>query len=78
MCQLPEQLLQGFGEIAFCAVSSHDQVKGFGSRLMSYTKVGSRKSQLTEAQTRKTGCACGICMVCLFEEKEQLLHQRSI
>ena len=31
---------QGFGEIAFCAVSANDQVKGFGSRLMSHTKVG--------------------------------------
>ena len=32
-------LSQGFGEIAFCAVSANEQVKGFGSRLMSYTKV---------------------------------------
>ena len=32
-------LLQGFGEIAFCAVTAHEQVKGFGTRLMNYTKV---------------------------------------
>lgn len=29
----------GFGEIAFCAVSGTEQVKGFGTRLMNYTKV---------------------------------------
>lgn len=31
---------QGLGEIAFCAVTSSEQVKGFGTRLMNYTKVG--------------------------------------
>ena len=30
---------QGFGEIAFCAVTASQQVKGFGTRLMNYTKV---------------------------------------
>ena len=30
---------QGFGEIAFCAITSNEQVKGFGTRLMNYTKV---------------------------------------
>lgn len=29
---------QGFGEIAFCAVTANEQVKGFGTRLMNYTK----------------------------------------
>ena len=32
---------QGFGEIAFCAVTANEQVKGFGTRLMNFTKVGS-------------------------------------
>ena len=32
---------QRFGEIAFCAVSANEQVKGFGTRLMNYTKVRS-------------------------------------
>ena len=32
--------MQGFGEIAFCAVTANEQVKGFGTRLMNYTKVG--------------------------------------
>ena len=36
------RLLQGFGEIAFCAVTAHEQVKGFGTRLMNYTKVRPR------------------------------------
>lgn len=30
---------QHFGEIAFCAVTANEQVKGFGTRLMNYTKV---------------------------------------
>ena len=30
---------QRFGEIAFCAVSANEQVKGFGTRLMNHTKV---------------------------------------
>ena len=30
---------QGFGEIAFCAVTAMEQVKGFGTRLMNHTKV---------------------------------------
>ena len=30
---------QAFGEIAFCAVTASDQVQGYGSRLMSHTKV---------------------------------------
>ena len=30
---------QGLGEIAFCAITSNEQVKGFGARLMNYTKV---------------------------------------
>jgi hypothetical protein len=29
----------GLGEIAFCAVTSSEQVKGFGTRLMNHTKV---------------------------------------
>ena len=32
-------LEQGFAEIAFCAVTANEQVKGFGTRLMNYTKV---------------------------------------
>ncbi len=31
--------MQGFGEIAFCAVTAMEQVKGFGTRLMNHTKV---------------------------------------
>ena len=33
--------LQGFAEIAFCAVTAPEQVKGFGARLMNWTKVHS-------------------------------------
>ncbi len=29
----------GLGEIAFCAITASEQVKGFGTRLMNYTKV---------------------------------------
>ncbi len=31
---------QHFAEIAFCAVTGPQQVRGFGTRLMNYTKVG--------------------------------------
>ena len=31
---------QRFGEIAFCAVTANEQVKGFGTRLINHTKVG--------------------------------------
>ncbi|GAX80984.1 hypothetical protein CEUSTIGMA_g8419.t1 [Chlamydomonas eustigma] len=34
--------LQGLGEIAFCAVTSTEQVKGFGTRLMNHTKEFAR------------------------------------
>ncbi len=30
---------QRFGEIAFCAVTANEQVKGFGTRLMNHTKA---------------------------------------
>ncbi len=33
---------QGFGEIAFCAVTSNEQVKGYGTRLMNQTKEFAR------------------------------------
>ncbi|KAK9861252.1 hypothetical protein WJX84_008428 [Apatococcus fuscideae] len=33
---------QGFGEIAFCAVTAPEQVKGFGARLMNWTKEYAR------------------------------------
>ena len=31
---------QNMGEIAFCAVSANEQVKGYGTRLMNHLKVG--------------------------------------
>jgi histone acetyltransferase len=33
---------QTFGEIAFCAVTAAEQVKGFGTRLMNQTKAAAR------------------------------------
>lgn len=33
---------QAFGEIAFCAVTSNEQVKGYGTRLMNHTKEFAR------------------------------------
>lgn len=41
--------LQGFGEIAFCAVTANEQVKGFGTRLMNYTKVATLPRGTTNA-----------------------------
>ena len=37
---------QSFGEIAFCAVTASEQVKGFGTRLMNHTKVRLRERPL--------------------------------
>lgn len=34
---------QGLGEIAFCAVTATEQVKGFGTRLMNHTKAFARQ-----------------------------------
>lgn len=36
------RLLQGLGEIAFCAVAANQQVRGFGTRLMNHTKAMAR------------------------------------
>ena len=33
---------QGVGEIAFCAVTASEQVKGFGTRLMNQAKAAAR------------------------------------
>mmetsp|Transcript_4578 Transcript_4578/g.8623 ORF Transcript_4578/g.8623 Transcript_4578/m.8623 type:complete len:466 (-) Transcript_4578:221-1618(-) len=38
---------QGFAEIAFCAVTSEEQVKGYGTRLMNYVKEYSRERHKT-------------------------------
>lgn len=35
-------VLQGLGEIAFCAVAANQQVRGFGTRLMNHTKAMAR------------------------------------
>ena len=43
---------QRFGEIAFCAVSANEQVKGFGTRLMNHTK----------ARRLASVCACCCCL----------------
>lgn len=32
---------QEFAEIAFCAITATEQIKGYGTRLMNYTKVQS-------------------------------------
>ena len=52
---------QAFGEIAFCAVSANEQVKGFGSRLMSYTKVIIHL--FGPAVGRATSCSCLLMIV---------------
>lgn len=35
-------VVQGLGEIAFCAVAANQQVRGFGTRLMNHTKAMAR------------------------------------
>eukprot|EP00798_Chlamydomonas_sp_ICE-L_P023517 gene23517-9040_t len=58
--------IQGFGEIAFCAITSNEQartsmgVKGYGTRLMNYTKEFARtRDQLTHFLTYADNNAVG-------------------
>ena len=52
---------QRFGEIAFCAVSANEQVKGFGTRLMNHTKVrpGKRVRRAPSSWLRGTARQAG-------------------
>ncbi|KAK9908401.1 hypothetical protein WJX75_007347 [Coccomyxa subellipsoidea] len=51
---------QGFGEIAFCAVTAIEQVKGFGARLMNFTKEFARaRDHLTHFLTYADNNAVG-------------------
>ncbi|GLC34778.1 hypothetical protein PLESTM_000239000 [Pleodorina starrii] len=51
---------QAFGEIAFCAVTSHEQVKGYGTRLMNQTKEFARTAdRLTHFLTYADNNAVG-------------------
>ncbi len=47
---------QGFGEIAFCAITATEQVKGFGTRLMNYTKARSTYVGVIGVLLHYTGC----------------------
>lgn len=38
----PGNLSQKFGEIAFCAITADEQVKGYGTRLMNHLKQHAR------------------------------------
>lgn len=52
--------LQGFGEIAFCAVAASQQVRGFGTRLMNHTKAFARdRDNLTHFLTYADNNAVG-------------------
>jgi len=51
---------QEFGEIAFCAITSSEQVKGFGTRLMNHTKEYARtRDKLTHFLTYADNNAVG-------------------
>jgi hypothetical protein len=47
---------QRFGEIAFCAVTANEQVKGFGTRLMNHTKARHVRSPHGMLQRLFMGC----------------------
>lgn len=56
---------QGFGEIAFCAVTANEQVKGFGTRLMNFTKAGILYTNLLASCTlpsRIIACSVRMCL----------------
>jgi histone acetyltransferase len=44
-------LPQGFAEIAFCAITSSEQVKGYGTRLMNHLKEAVKKDGITHFLT---------------------------
>mmetsp|Transcript_15954 Transcript_15954/g.41384 ORF Transcript_15954/g.41384 Transcript_15954/m.41384 type:complete len:482 (+) Transcript_15954:131-1576(+) len=51
---------QGFGEIAFCAITATEQVKGYGTRLMNFTKEYAKtKDGLTHFLTYADNNAVG-------------------
>ncbi len=51
---------QHFGEIAFCAVTSNEQVKGYGTRLMNHAKEFARtRDRLTHFLTYADNNAVG-------------------
>lgn len=56
---------QGFGEIAFCAVTAMEQVKGFGARLMNFTKV---RRRTLESQHRQARCNSYESLVSLLQK----------
>jgi N-acetylglutamate synthase-like GNAT family acetyltransferase len=39
---------QGFAEIAFCAITASEQVRGYGTRLMNHTKEHAKKKGLDQ------------------------------
>ena len=51
---------QGFGEIAFCAVSAVEQVKGYGSRLMAHLKVCNCTWNIAELVTFSISLTTGV------------------
>jgi hypothetical protein len=53
-------VMQGLGEIAFCAVAANQQVRGFGTRLMNHTKAMARdRDSLTHFLTYADNNAVG-------------------
>lgn len=54
---------QGFGEIAFCAVTANEQVKGFGTRLMNFTKVQAALAPVKATSQYSTNSCVPVCTV---------------
>lgn len=55
--------LQGFTEIVFCAVSSNEQVKGYGTHLMNHLKEYHIKQNIFNFLTFADEFAIGECEV---------------
>jgi len=52
-------LPQGFAEIAFCAVTSSEQVRGYGTRLMNHLKEAVKLDSITHFLTYADNFAIG-------------------
>jgi histone acetyltransferase len=52
-------LPQGFAEIAFCAITSSEQVKGYGTRLMNHLKEAVKMDKISHFLTYADNFAIG-------------------
>jgi histone acetyltransferase len=68
-------LPQGFAEIAFCAITSSEQVKGYGTRLMNHLKEAVKRDGITHFLTYADNFAIGYFRKQGFSKTVRDLHR---